>query len=68
MTIIYQDQTVIRLMDFFLASQLQLKLECRSMAMDFLQTLNHLLISTNLSIYTHKFQCKEKNQIGVGES
>ena len=65
---INQDRMVIRLMDFFLASQLQLKLECRSMVMDFLQTLNHLLISTNLSIYTHKLLYKEKNRIGVGES
>ena len=54
-------------MDSFLASQVQLRLEFRSMAMDSLQTPNHLLISTNLSIYTHKFPFKKKNQIGVGE-
>lgn len=58
---------IIQLMDFFLASQVQLRLECRSMAMDSLQTPNHLLISTNLSIYTHKSPCKKNNQTGVGE-
>lgn len=63
-----QDQTVIRIMDFFLAYQPQFKLEYRNMVMDFLQTPNHLFISTNLSICIHKFLCREKSQIGVGES